>query len=190
MKFSHKVAIPTLTAVIGFMIFMIIINSILSHNEERIKEVKNIYFPVLESATIANGSIKQIEQSFESAVTLGEEDAIKAADDSYKILQEQLNKIEKILPSQKETILTVSDIANQYMTQGKSLAQGMIDETIDMSQVRPLGEKLNTLRIKLEKDLRQLKNNSDSDFNQVIEDSLESCLLIRSPLRMLGHFWQ
>ena len=76
------------------------------------------------------------------------------------------------------------------MTQGKSLAQGMIDETIDMSQVRPLGEKLNTLRIKLEKDLRQLKNNSDSDFNQVIEDSLESCLLIRSPLRMLGHFWQ
>ncbi|CAH0538842.1 methyl-accepting chemotaxis protein [Vibrio marisflavi] len=174
MKFSHKVAIPTLTAVFGFMIFMIIINLILSHNEERVKEVKNIYFPVLESATVANGTIKQIEQSFESAVTLGEEDAIKSAEASYKILLEELAKIERILPSQKNTIASVSSVAEQYMTQGRSLAQGIIDESIDMNQVRPLGEKLNGLKVKLEKDLQQLKNNSNSSFNQVIEDSLEA----------------
>ncbi|MCL9783782.1 methyl-accepting chemotaxis protein [Vibrio sp. S4M6] len=174
MKFSHKVAIPTLTAVVGFLIFMVIINLILNHNEERIKEVKNIYFPVLESATVANGTIKQIEQSFESAVTLGEEDAIESAENSYKVLQQELKKIEQILPSQKNTILSVSDMASQYMTQGRNLAQGIIDESIDMDQIIPLGEKLNGLKSKLEQDLGQLKKNSDADFNKIILDSLES----------------
>ncbi|WP_159084827.1 methyl-accepting chemotaxis protein [Dongshaea marina] len=174
MRISHKVGLLALTAIVGFLIYLSVNNWTLSDNEKRLTQIKNIYFPALEAATIAHGTIKQIDQSLQAAVTTAEEDAITAAKKQYKELQTQLDILQQLLPDEQRQLEKVSNMAKIYLRQGTGLAQGIIDDTIDMSAIGGQARQINQLKKELEDQLRTFKNSSDQAFSEVIAQSLDS----------------
>ncbi|MGF1740377.1 methyl-accepting chemotaxis protein [Vibrio profundum] len=174
MKISNKIGISTLTFFLGFIIITGINRNALTNNELRLQEIKSIYFPTVESATVATGIIKQIDQNLQAAVTLAEEEYI----DNAKSLHEDLNvafaRIKEVNIAQREQVTVLENNAESYVSQGTKLAQGMIDETIDFDEITPLGRSLEQARVDLVKNLANFVENSKGSFDEVINDSLNS----------------
>ena len=87
-RFSIKVKILVIPAiaVIGFIASLAVNTQINSKNTERLAQIQDLYFPVVQSSRENIVRINRVEELLNTAVSTGEADMVDAAKRTYKEL--------------------------------------------------------------------------------------------------------
>lgn len=163
---SIKQKIISLTALsfIGFSSITFVGSNALSENTESVGDIHKIYYPVMDLASVNQVQLDQLSERFNLAVTIGDEEILETNVITLEHMLSAFDKQEQLLPSQSQIINTLSEDTKRYFDKARSIAQGMIDEEINLSEVAVLAAESNQLLEKLKKDVADFKDARAQDF--------------------------
>lgn len=149
-----KILLIPIVGILGFAAVLAYNFSVSSASNSRLNEVKEVYYPILEKASASVVALDRITETFNSAVTAGEQDMIGGAEEYAGTVRRNLNEIEALEPRRKDKVAAIKTEFEQYFQLAKSLSQEMIAETLVQGQLSQrtseMASRLNTLKSSME----------------------------------------
>ena len=110
-RFSIKVKILVIPAiaVISFIATLAVNTQINSENTERLADIKDLYFPVVQSSRENIVRINRIEDLLNTAVSTGEGDMVDGAKRNYKELVDKIDEQKKLWPEKSDNLQATKD---------------------------------------------------------------------------------
>jgi len=176
--------IPTI-GTISFVIYLALSTITASLNVDLLEDARKVQFPLVQLTSTLSNDIEKVEAAFNSAVTTGDEDQIGLARELKAKIEEQLGKMRGISPKNDREIKRISDMFSQYFEKGGSLAQGMVDQSIDFSLLPQMGEELNAILGSLKKSVQDFKVARNQEFeNSIDKANTDSSRLVQIGIGM------
>ncbi|GDY26264.1 hypothetical protein AHAT_21540 [Agarivorans sp. Toyoura001] len=174
LKISHKVGILAAIAVLGFAAYLI--NNILVQQQSQfsIEQIRDQYFPALDTATVAQNTLYNIDQLLQTAVTTGEEESLESADTQQQLLRSKLNELLEILPSARKEVTHLQSLLNNYYGQARSIALSLVDGSADFATLPAKAERSAAILQELTTGIANLRANTEQAFNQTIDGTISS----------------
>ncbi|MDO6688003.1 MULTISPECIES: methyl-accepting chemotaxis protein [unclassified Agarivorans] len=174
LKISHKVGILAAIAVLGFAAYLI--NNILVQQQSQfsIEQIRDQYFPALDTATVAQNTLYNIDQLLQTAVTTGEEESLESADTQQQLLSSKLNELLEILPSARKEVTHLQSLLNNYYGQARSIALSLVDGSADFATLPAKAERSAAILQELTTGIANLRANTEQAFNQTIDGTISS----------------
>lgn len=170
----NKILLIPAVAIIGFVIFLLVIISNGSKNAERLVEIKDIYFPVLE---LANSNIVDLERMNElmiNAASTGEQDMLDTSRVMFKQMNVNLDKQSSLQPERSREITSLKKKLAAFTEISFDLTQSMIDGTMDFSRIAEIAANKQDTYDAIEKGLKDFRDKSDKSFSMTVTDALET----------------
>lgn len=143
----------------------------MNQNLDSLNNAKDIQFPLLQISAESLNRLEDIKSSLGDAVSMGEEDKLKTADQLYSQLKSDLNKAANIDASTSSEIRALIGELESYYKQAYALSKGFVDETADFStlaeQSKEMTEKLETFQKGLNNFNKDRNKEFISAFNSV-----------------------
>lgn len=174
LKIKHRIILLTFVAIISFILSLYINNQSVQENAQRLNNVNERLFPVLQLATINEGLMTQLEQTIQSAVTTGEEDSLVTVDKMVKQILVNLNKIGQTLPKEANQAREMGKELNIYHDNAKSLVYEFLKDDLDLNLIKNQAANNATRYQNLLRQFQTKKNRLSEQFTQSIQDTLES----------------
>lgn len=163
-----KILMIPFIGTISFVIYLIISTITALENVDLLEDARNVQFPLVQMTTkVANG-IEKVEAAFNSAVTTGDEDQIKQAEQFRKYIEVELEKMASVSVKNGKEIVQIKTLFTRYYSKGRELAEGMVSQTIDFSVLPQLGEELNTILDKLKTEVETFRVARNNEFEASI----------------------
>lgn len=176
--------IPTI-GTISFVIYLALSTITASLNVDLLEDARKVQFPLVQLTSILSNDIEKVEGAFNSAVTTGDEDQIDLAKELKAKIEEQLGQMRGISPKNEREIKRIADMFSQYFEKGGSLAQGMVDQSIDFSLLPQMGEELNAILGSLKKSVEDFKVARNQEFeNSIDKANTDSSRLVQIGIGM------
>ena len=173
LKIRFKILSIVVVSIFGFASTLIVISVFVASNVEQLVKVRDAYYPVLELATANTGYLTRMEESFATAVSIGETDPLEQSAELEQLIIAGLKTQSEKFPEKSSQITTIIDDVKNYNALSYQIAFGMIEGTIDMNDVSRLVEKSNSFLSKTKSGLSELKLQSYNEFSQVIESIID-----------------
>lgn len=175
-RFSIKVKILVIPAiaVIGFIASLAVNTQINSKNTERLAQIQDLYFPVVQSSRENIVRINRVEELLNTAVSTGEADMVDAAKRTYKELIAKIDEQEALWPEKIEELDATKKIANSYFSVALRLSEGMVNGDLDPSEMPTLVQKMNETLTKTKRQLGEFNESSLQAFYQTVSESNEA----------------
>ncbi len=188
LSFSIKQKIIILTALsfIGFSSISFVGSNALSENTKSVAEIHQIYYPVMDLASVNQVKLDQLSERFNLAVTIGDDELLDANAETLQQMLDAFDKQKQLLPSQNTTIDTLSKDTQDYFNKARKIAQGMIDEELNLSEVATLATDSNQRLSKLIKDVRAFGDARAKDFETSVTHLENSNNHAKTVMRTLG----
>ena len=100
LKIKHRITLLTFVAIVSFVISIIINNQTGKSNAQRLNGLQNQLYPALNLATVNQGLILQLDQTIQSAITTGEEDALDVANTMVLQISANLRQLVDLQPQE------------------------------------------------------------------------------------------
>jgi len=188
LSFSIKQKIISLTALsfIGFSSITFVGSDALLENTKSVKRIQQVYYPVMDLASINKGLLDQLSERFNLAVTIGDEELLDTNAETLKQMLTAFEKQKELLPSQRDTINSLSENTNDYFNKARHIAQGMIDEEIDLNEVASLAAKSNLLLNKLKQDVASFRDKRSEAFQASVIQLEKNNMSAKSTMSLFG----
>ncbi len=175
-RFSIKVKILVIPAiaVIGFIATLAVNAQINSKNTERLTQIQDLYFPVVQSSRENIVRINRIEELLNTAVSTGESDVVDSAKRTYKELLEKIDEQENLWPAKTEELELTKRTVNGYFTVALRLSEGMVNGDLDPSEMPTLVQKMNETLSKTKRQLGGFNEAALQAFNLTVSESNEA----------------
>ena len=175
-RFSIKVKILVIPAiaVIGFIATLAVNAQINSKNTERLAQIQELYFPVVQSSRENIVRINRIEELLNTAVSTGESDVVDSAKRTYKELLEKIDEQENLWPAKTEELELTKRTVNGYFTVALRLSEGMVNGDLDPSEMPTLVQKMNETLSKTKRQLGGFNEAALQAFNLTVSESNEA----------------
>lgn len=175
-RFSIKVKILVIPAiaVIGFIATLAVNAQINSKNTERLAQIQDLYFPVVQSSRENIVRINRIEELLNTAVSTGESDVVDSAKRTYKELLEKIDEQENLWPAKTEELELTKRTVNGYFTVALRLSEGMVNGDLDPSEMPTLVQKMNETLSKTKRQLGGFNEAALQAFNLTVSESNEA----------------
>jgi len=166
LSFSIKQKIISLTVLsfIGFSSISFVGSDALSDNTNGIRDIHQIAYPVLALASDNQVQLDLLAEHFNLAVTIGDEELLEANEETLKAILTAFDKQKKLLPNQSDRINLLATEINLYFNKAREIAQGMIDEEMDLNQVASLAAASNQRLEKLKYDINAFRDEREQAF--------------------------
>lgn len=165
-------AIP-LVGIMGFAAVLAYNFSVSSASNDRLNDVKEIYYPILEKASASVVALDRITETLNSAVSAGESEMIGGATEYADKVRTHLREIESLEPKRKDQVVNIVGEFEDYFRIASALSLGMISGTIDRGQLSQqtttMAAKLNTLK----RDMETFRVESHDIFTRNINDTTQ-----------------
>lgn len=177
--------IPTI-GTIGFLIFLTISTITANSNVSHLSNAKEVQFPFVLRVTELANDIDKVETAFNSSVTTGDEDMISMANDISEEVKESLTALKRISPDASSEISRIEKLYDSYFVAGRDMSIGMMNETIDFSQLGAMGQNLSSTLEELKKSVEDLKQARITAAQTAIESASDAGENLRNIGFVLG----
>ncbi|MBL4583447.1 MAG: methyl-accepting chemotaxis protein [Pseudomonadales bacterium] len=166
-----KIWVIPVVASVGFVAYLLFNGSVNNQNADRLLQLSNAYYPVLE---LANSNIVNLDKAAElytSAVSSGEEEMIDDAAETFENLYENLAKQKQLLPTHSESLEGIRIAVEQYADAATYISMGMMNEDIEFDPIADAVAKMRSTYTSAVEQLKEFRETSLSQFQQLIADS-------------------
>jgi len=125
-----KILVIAIIALIGFVVNFAFNYNVTSDNTSRLKNVKDIYFPILESTDASQVNLDKIKEALNSAVASGEIEVLQTSDVLAKKVRSSFDKIKNIDVTVQSDVQHLQGLFDSYYKAATKLTKGMIEGTL------------------------------------------------------------
>jgi methyl-accepting chemotaxis protein len=168
---KSKIISLAAAAIIGLVVSLVINTNINSANSERIYQVRDVYFPVVQKTDSNLVMLRQITELLNNAVSTGEVDLLSNADTLKEEITNNIDSIITLWGEQSEASSQVRQYFIDYYTIAYKVSDGMLSGTLDMSQLSEKIEEMNAALELVRTSMEQSSKDALAGFNQVVESS-------------------
>lgn len=168
-----KLMLIPLVGVLGFAANLSYNFSVNTETRQKLESVRDLYYPILERSNNVMVTLDRTVEILNSAVSAGELDMIKGADENAEKMRSMFREIRNLEPERKQLVDELNAEFETYYRLAREISEGMISGTVDFSQlnakVELMGSKLNAHK----KHLLEFRDQSHDLFTGNISKSIE-----------------
>lgn len=169
---KFKLMLIPLVGVLGFATNLIYNFSVNTETRHKLESVRDLYYPILERSNNVIVLLDRTVEVLNSAVSAGERDMIKGADENAERMRALFREIRGLEPERKQLVDELGSSFENYYTLAREISEGMITGSADFAQlnakVEVMGSKLNRLK----GDLTDFRDQSHELFTNNISNSI------------------
>lgn len=170
---KFKLMLIPLVGVLGFATNLSYNFSVNTETRQKLESVRDVYYPILERANNVIVTLDRTVEVLNSAVSAGELDMIKGADENAEKMRTMFREIRGLEPDRKQMVEQLSSGFENYYALAREISEGMISGSVDFAQlnakVESMGSKLNLLKT----ELVDFRDQSHDLFTNNISNSIE-----------------
>lgn len=166
-----KILVIPAIAVLGFIASLAVNTSINSDNSKRLAQIQDLYFPVVQSSRENIVRINRVEELLNTAVSTGESDMVSAAKVTLNQLIEKIQEQKGLWPDKMGYLNTLESDTQDYFKVALTLSDGMVQGTLDPSQIPSLVQEMNTKLTALKKEYKGFNSAALDAFSLTVEES-------------------
>lgn len=166
-----KILSIAIVGIAGFTIYLTDNFLVAQSNAVRMKNVRDVYFPVLEKTDANIVRLDRIKASLEAAASAGEPEMLVEADEIASTLNQVFNEIIEIDPASNEQIKQSRKSFAAYYSVASRLSKAMIDGSLPANSI---DSSIITMRYRLEafqKSLHRFRQESYNNFTGTIDEA-------------------
>jgi methyl-accepting chemotaxis protein len=171
---KYKILMIPAVAILGFVLFLMFIVNSGAQNAERLEEIKDTYFPVLELASSNIVLHERMNELMTSAASTGEQDMLDNARRMATQIEDNLSKQASLQGNQSSTIQAIKSNLGDYTKISFDLTQNMINGTMDFSRIAEIAENKRVADERLSQSLKSFRDESHQSFIKTVNLSVET----------------
>ena len=173
LSIAKKIYLIPLIGTFSFIIYLILASNTALNNVSTLEQTRDVQFPVLQSAQSSLVLLERVKDSLASAVTTGDEEALKGAANFSKLFGQDLARIAELNRDYTSAIGQVQQSYNAYYQVAYQMSQQMINNTADFSTLAQRSEKMNADYDSTARLLSQFRDQRLQQFTASIDDASE-----------------
>ena len=166
-----KILVIPAIAIIGFLTSLVVNTQINNANTERLAQIQDLYFPIVQSSRDNIVNINRIEELLNTAVSTGEADMVDSAKSMYQSLMESLAKQKALWPLKEGDITSLNAEIKGYFTAALRLSDGMVNGSLDPAEMPTLVGEMNKRLSNSKKQLAIFNEDALQAFYRTVEES-------------------
>jgi len=170
---KYKILSIAALGIIGFVIYLSSNMLVASQNVQRLTQIRDIYFPILEASDASISSFGRIKETLTSAVTTADEDLIDEAQGFIDTINKNFDKISTRDTGYIEDVNRLTVMLNTYSELSLPLTRGMINGTLDFSAAKPRMDAMEQAMTIFHKELSGFRTDVYDTFTSSIETASE-----------------
>ena len=173
LSIAKKIYLIPLIGTFSFIIYLILASNTALNNVSTLEQTRDVQFPVLQSAQSSLVLLERVKDSLASAVTTGDEEALKGAANFSKLFGQDLARIAQLNRDYTSAIGQVQQSYDAYYQVAYQMSQQMINNTADFSTLAQRSEKMNADYDSTARLLSQFRDQRLQQFTASIDDASE-----------------
>ncbi|MBI2382433.1 MAG: methyl-accepting chemotaxis protein [Gammaproteobacteria bacterium] len=169
-----KILLVPSIGILGFLLFLIYSSMVASRNAERLEFIRDQEFPVLQRAEANLVNLERLQETFNSAVAAGEEEALVAAAEKAKAIRGNFAEIARLQPEQEAAVKRMGEDFDAYFELANGFSRGMIKGELDFGKAQPTIQSMNEKRQGLQQTLTQFRDDRQKNFSDIIDNANQS----------------
>jgi methyl-accepting chemotaxis protein len=171
MSIFKKVGLIFVLSVVIFTVNLAISIVAINKNQDTMNFMQS---KISERVELANQNVifvQRLDELYTQSVSFADEDLLANATKVFKSLDSNLNKLSTIDGNQSQALSSLSRSLEQYNEMTSKLARGMLDGTIDMSQVGQISHKKSEIFDTLTRGINQYKTDKVDEFSSTLAEA-------------------
>ncbi|MBV1874209.1 MAG: methyl-accepting chemotaxis protein [Gammaproteobacteria bacterium] len=169
LSIKYKILLIPVVGILGFALNIGINGKVNSENAERMSEIRDIYFPVLETADKMIVYLAEITDSLNSAVSTGEADSVDDADVKAGLLKVEFDEVVSLYPDKGVAIKVLQDSFDAYFNVAREMSVAMVEGTADFSALQAKIVTMKTALETIQNEMQAFRQGSYDEFNATLD---------------------
>lgn len=171
LSIAKKVYLIPFIGTISFIIYLVLATVTALNNVKTLESTRDIQFPVLQATENGLVALERVKESLASAVTTGDEEALKISDGFAQQLKKQLNQVSQLDAALRQEISPILSSFDDYYSVAFKVSEEMVSNTADMATIGERSQKMNADYDNTVKKLSQFRDVQLKDFTSSIDDA-------------------
>ncbi|RVU33190.1 methyl-accepting chemotaxis protein [Rheinheimera riviphila] len=171
LSIAKKVYLIPFIGTISFIVYLVLATVTALNNVKTLESTRDIQFPVLQAAESGLVALERVKESLASAVTTGDEEALKVSDGFAEQLKKQLNQVSQLDAALREEISPILSSFDDYYSVAFKVSEEMVSNTADMATIGERSQKMNADYDSTVKKLSQFRDVQLKHFTASIDDA-------------------
>ncbi|MDY6828849.1 MAG: methyl-accepting chemotaxis protein [Pseudomonadota bacterium] len=163
-----KILVIPAVAIVGYAVYLGLNYQVNSRNADRLHAIEESYFPVLDMASSNLNILERIDESYKSAVSMGERDLVDVASERFAVILGNLSRQGELMPSASAELRVIESLARDYQAQAERVSLGMIEGTLDPAAIAPAVLRMNEAQEAFTGALQEFRKSSQDSFSNTI----------------------
>jgi len=173
-RIRYKILFLSVMGIGGILIYFAYNYSVASANAERLTEIRDIAYPMLENTDINLVRLDKIKGMLIAAASEGEDELVIEADALAEATQKTFAQMAEINRHDAETIKTIQQEFAHYFALAREMTVGIISGSLALDQIQKKAEVMNVAMKKLQDDLQAFREKNYADFTGKITKTDEA----------------
>lgn len=170
---KFKLMLIPLVGVLGFATNLAYNFSVNTDTRVKLESVRDLYYPILERSDSVIVTLDRTVEVLNSAVSAGELDMLKTADDNAEKIRALFKEINGLEPQRKQLVEQLRSSFENYYVVAREISEGMISGNADFAQLSTKVEQMTAKMNLLRSELRDFRDQSHDLFTGNISQSIE-----------------
>jgi methyl-accepting chemotaxis protein len=171
LSIAKKVYLIPFIGTISFIVYLVLATVTALNNVKTLESTRDIQFPVLQAAESSLVALERVKDSLASAVTTGDEEALKISDGFAQQLKKQLDQVSQLDAELRQEISPILSSFDNYYTVAFKVSEEMVSNTADMATIGERSQKMNADYDSTVKKLSQFRDVQLKHFTASIDDA-------------------
>lgn len=177
LSLKYKILSIALITAIGFISYLGYNYMAATKNAERLTKIQNVNFPTLDKMGSSLLELFAARTAMQSAISGSEVDLIDEAKAHQKALLQHLTDIQTLEPNYVNEIAILKSTLNNYMEGAEKLTRGLIDGSIDFSEMGTMAATMHSDYDQFQKLLATFRVRALNDFSDRLKSAKEESRL-------------
>ncbi len=173
-RIRYKILFLSVMGIGGILIYFAYNYSVASANAERLTEIRDIAYPMLENTDINLVRLDKIKGMLIAAASEGEDELVIEADALAEATQKTFAQMAEINRHDAETIKTIQQEFAHYFALAREMTVGIISGSLALDQIQKKAEVMNVAMKKLQDNLQAFREKNYADFTGKITKTDEA----------------
>lgn len=171
LSIAKKIYLIPFIGTISFVIYLVLATVTALNNVKTLESTRDIQFPVLQAAESGLVSLERVKESLASAVTTGDEEALKISNSFADQLKKQLNQVGTLDSNLNKELSPILSSFEGYYAVAYQVSQEMVSNTADMATIGERSQKMNADYDNTVKKLTEFRDIQLKHFKASIDDA-------------------
>jgi len=173
-RIRYKILFLSVMGISGILIYFSYNYLVASANTERLTEIRDVAYPMLENTDINLVRLDNIKMAFISAAAEGEAELLAEADRLASEIQKTFTQMAGIGHHDAEVIEKIQQEFSRYFTLARKMTAGIISDSLALDQIQKESEAMNVAMQNLQDDLQVFREKSYANFTGKITQTDEA----------------